>query len=573
MKFAKKFQKVLSEETLPDEWIQKAIRYKALKKIINRTVTEMEEVGASRENMSINYEISKLHRQIRPVLRMNVSPLTESLITDKLDKLGYEYDVKPLQLKLNSKVDVEVLNSESNAGDHLVNSSYSSKSEPVTESTKEIDTKSLEDEEMKSENDETEKNDEDDAEDDAEDRNPSVSTISADNKLNAKSSSATPTVSVEKINTASPNENSADNDVIASTPMDAGAPSIDERSSVETSIERSAAAYLSLPMGTSQSILSTSSAMTALNPFDDKPYYEITVSLHQDAKFFQMLYEEIEALNNFTDERESEIITCVEKIGSIVAKTSSPEAKKSDLYVWRKIFQIYTESQIFFSTIERSAGVLSNTTSKIRYGKFLEEIEKQKLVRRFKRKESLEAFMEFKDLNESMLKVSNFQALNIMAISKILKKFDKRTHFKTKQLFPELMEQSEKIDILQGSIGRDICSIVANRLLNIVPQVDDYLCPICCSVAYKPIRLDCGHTFCVRCLVKLQRKGEDRCPLCRKDVVLKADENNLDVSQMEYLKMYFPKEVKKKQAENEKEIFKEQYGGIVDPDSKSCVIM
>ena len=229
MKFAKKFQKVLSEETLPDEWIQKAIRYKALKKIINRTVTEMEEVGASRENMSINYEISKLHRQIRPVLRMNVSPLTESLITDKLDKLGYEYDVKPLQLKLNSKVDVEVLNSESNAGDHLVNSSYSSKSEPVTESTKEIDTKSLEDEEMKSENDETEKNDEDDAEDDAEDRNPSVSTISADNKLNAKSSSATPTVSVEKINTASPNENSADNDVIASTPMDAGAPSIDER--------------------------------------------------------------------------------------------------------------------------------------------------------------------------------------------------------------------------------------------------------------------------------------------------------------------------------------------------------
>lgn len=99
MKFAKKFQKVLSEETLPDEWIQKAIRYKALKKIINRTVTEMEEVGVSREDMSINYEISKLHRQIRPVLRMNVSPLAESLITDKLDKLGYEYEVKPLQSK------------------------------------------------------------------------------------------------------------------------------------------------------------------------------------------------------------------------------------------------------------------------------------------------------------------------------------------------------------------------------------------------------------------------------------------------------------------------------------------
>ncbi len=571
MKFAKKFQKVLSEETLPDEWIQKAIRYKALKKIINRTVTEMEEVGVSREDMSINYEISKLHRQIRPVLRMNVSPLAESLITDKLDKLGYEYEVKPLQSKPSADTLSDDNTTESASDDHNVGSDISPKSEPITESTNEIDSESVDD--VHTAQEETARSDEDGSEN----KSTSVSTIITNNKSNAKSSSMTPTASVEKINHSGlqqlENEDSHQNEIITSMPMDDGAPSIDERSSVETSIERSAAAYLSLPITASQSILSTSSAMTALNPFDDKPYYEITVLLHQDAKFFQMLYEEIEALNNFTDEQESEIITCVEKIGSIVAKTSSPEAKKSDLYVWRKIFQIYTESQIFFSTIERSAGVLSNTVSKIRYGKFLEEIEKQKLVTRFKRKESLEAFMEFKELNESMLKVSNFQALNIMAISKILKKFDKRTHFKTKQLFPELMEQSEKIDILQSSMGRDICSIVTNRLLNIVPQVDDYLCPICCSVAYKPIRLDCGHTFCVRCLVKLQRKGEDRCPLCRKDVVLKADENNLDVSQMEYLKMYFPKEVKKKQAENEKEIFKEQYGNIVDPDSKACVIM
>lgn len=571
MKFAKKFQKVLSEETLPDEWIQKAIRYKALKKIINRTVTEMEEVGVSREDMSINYEISKLHRQIRPVLRMNVSPLAESLITDKLDKLGYEYEVKPLQSKPSADTLSDDNTTESASDDHNVGSDISPKSEPITESTNEIDSESVDD--VHTAQEETARSDEDGSEN----KSTSVSTIITNNKSNAKSSSMTPTASVEKINHSGlqqlENEDSHQNEIITSMPMDDGAPSIDERSSVETSIERSAAAYLSLPITASQSIFSTSSAMTALNPFDDKPYYEITVLLHQDAKFFQMLYEEIEALNNFTDEQESEIITCVEKIGSIVAKTSSPEAKKSDLYVWRKIFQIYTESQIFFSTIERSAGVLSNTVSKIRYGKFLEEIEKQKLVTRFKRKESLEAFMEFKELNESMLKVSNFQALNIMAISKILKKFDKRTHFKTKQLFPELMEQSEKIDILQSSMGRDICSIVTNRLLNIVPQVDDYLCPICCSVAYKPIRLDCGHTFCVRCLVKLQRKGEDRCPLCRKDVVLKADENNLDVSQMEYLKMYFPKEVKKKQAENEKEIFKEQYGNIVDPDSKACVIM
>lgn len=512
MKFAKKFQKVLAEETLPDEWVQKAIQYKSLKKIINKTVTELESVGVSRDDMAINYEISKVHRQVRPIMRMNVSPLAESVITDKLESLGYNYDVKPLNLHSEE--------------DH---------------------------------DDDNNNNDDDNSNDNK-------------NGSNGTGSAALPSIKVDLENDSAAKEGKQK--VEPADLNDLDMPTQDDKASVETSIEESAATYLHPMMNRAETLNSTTSSITsAVNPFDDKPYYEITVFLHEDAKFFQMLYEEIEALNNFTDRRENEIMGWVENIASIVAKASSPEVKRNDLYVWREIFLEYTESQIFFSTIERSAGLISNSASKLRYGKFLEKIEQRKLVNKFRRKESLEAFMEFKDLNESILKVSNFQALNIMAISKILKKFDKRTHFKTKQLFPELMEQSEKIDILQNSMGKDICSIMANHLLNIVPQVDDYLCPICCSVAYKPIRLDCGHVFCVRCLVKLQRKGDDRCPLCRKNVVLKADEHNLDVSRMVYLKMYFPKEVKQKQSENEKEVVKEHYANVIDPDAKGCVIM
>ncbi|QPG77144.1 hypothetical protein FOA43_004548 [Brettanomyces nanus] len=489
MKFAKTFQKVLAEETLPDEWMEKAIRYKSLKKIINKTVSELESVGVSRNDMTINYEISKLKRRIRPVLTMNVSPLSEALIVDKLDTLGYNYEIKPLKSQSQS---------EPESDDH-------------ESGTTELET-------------------------------PENSSYSTLQKFS------------DKLQVQLPE------------------PTMDDRASVESSIEASAVSFLKTPISTTTAP-SSASIVTAVNPFDDEPFYQITVSLHEDAKFFQMLYEEIEALNDFSDERENEITDWVEKIADIVAKVSSPEVRKNDLYTWRKIFQIYMDSQIFFSTIEQSAGVLSNATSKIRYGKFLEKIEKEKLVQHFKLKESLDGFMEFKALNESILKVSNFQALNIMAISKILKKFDKRTHFKSKELFPLLIQKSEQIDILQNSMGRDIGSIMTNRLLNIIPQVDDYLCPICCSVAYKPIRLDCGHLFCVRCLVKLQRKTEDRCPLCRQPVVMKADQRNLDLSQMAYLKMYFPKEVKKKQAENEKEIFKEQYGHVVDPDAKACIIM
>lgn len=69
-------------------------------------------------------------------------------------------------------------------------------------------------------------------------------------------------------------------------------------------------------------------------------------------------------------------------------------------------------------------------------------------------------------------------------------------------------------------------------LLSILPSLDDYACLICTTIAFKPIRLDCGHLFCVRCLVKMQRAGKSECPLCRSKVVLLADKNSLDLTVM-----------------------------------------
>lgn len=60
---------------------------------------------------------------------------------------------------------------------------------------------------------------------------------------------------------------------------------------------------------------------------------------------------------------------------------------------------------------------------------------------------------------------------------------------------------------------------------SILPSLDDYACLICTSIAFKPIRLNCQHLFCVRCLVKMQRAGKAECPLCRSRVVLLADKS------------------------------------------------
>lgn len=39
---------------------------------------------------------------------------------------------------------------------------------------------------------------------------------------------------------------------------------------------------------------------------------------------------------------------------------------------------------------------------------------------------------------------------------------------------------------------------VGETILPIVPHIDDYECVICTSIAFKPIRLQCGHLFCIR---------------------------------------------------------------------------
>ncbi|CAG8554282.1 1173_t:CDS:2, partial [Scutellospora calospora] len=92
------------------------------------------------------------------------------------------------------------------------------------------------------------------------------------------------------------------------------------------------------------------------------------------------------------------------------------------------------------------------------------------------------------------------------------------------------------------------------QLSKIIPQLDDYTCPICLNISWKPIRLHCGHVFCHRCLVKAGRKGTQNCPICRaKNAIYDADQGNLDVSLMNFLKLYFPQEAKKKQKANERE--------------------
>jgi hypothetical protein len=128
--------------------------------------------------------------------------------------------------------------------------------------------------------------------------------------------------------------------------------------------------------------------------------------------------------------------------------------------------------------------------------------------------------------------VLQFEFANAEAMRKILKKHTKRTALP----FPPSSSAGSSHETPTGlstalvlaprdatSLPRILVQALGETLLPIIPHIDDYECLICTSIAFKPIRLFCGHLFCVRCLVKMQKRGKENCPMCRAPSVLTAD--------------------------------------------------
>jgi E3 ubiquitin-protein ligase BAH len=103
--------------------------------------------------------------------------------------------------------------------------------------------------------------------------------------------------------------------------------------------------------------------------------------------------------------------------------------------------------------------------------------------------------------------------------AKIIPEFDKRTALGIKSTFTNRLPPSMSSE----DIAKGLSAQMATDILSVIPQLDDFLCPICSELAWRPIRLRCQHIYCIRCLIRLQQERKDRCPLCRQDVVMEAD--------------------------------------------------
>ncbi|KAI1006352.1 hypothetical protein K3495_g1874 [Podosphaera aphanis] len=300
--------------------------------------------------------------------------------------------------------------------------------------------------------------------------------------------------------------------------------------------------------------------------------HQVALAVTFDVEFFDILQEDVLSLDLLQSQEQKRLNRQIETLSTAIKILAKPSKFcKTDMYRWRELFDLYLQAGIFFSTHELDHGTQNSSKAAEKLEWFREEILRRRIGQMFKLSASREALSHFLTLNSFLLQTLKFQEINQKAIFKILKKFDKRTKLNATSSFLRLKRPDA---IMTGSIVKDVYSKFTQELIRIVPQVDDYLCPICFAVVWRPIRLKCDHLFCIQCIILLQRNKKSSCPLCRGDVVMEANQDNIDGELTLFLKKNFPKEVKAKQIAHETSEGIERYGIYYKhPSERDCFVM
>ncbi|KAF7324866.1 hypothetical protein MKEN_00528700 [Mycena kentingensis (nom. inval.)] len=323
----------------------------------------------------------------------------------------------------------------------------------------------------------------------------------------------------------------------------------------------------------------------------------MVIPLVSDSAFFQLLATTLHGLSDHLLTIRAQFVLTLTELTKTVSDSARPSSsgsgfkvhsalradaggvrvdassRKSDLYSWREIFQIYVEAEIFESVSERHHGERSIDDAEARLKLFVERVTARGLGdgRKLKLPQSRKALESFLQLNLFILNVKKFELANAEATRKILKKHAKRTALPATD-----SHNTSPLALLPSadtSLPRILVQELGTTLLPVIPSLEDYACLICTSIAFKPIRLRCSHLFCVRCLVKMQKRGNGDCPMCRSPCVLLADRSNVDWALLNFMRDWFPEEANLKLKQNEDEAAQEQLQELgIDPNQK-CVVM
>ncbi|KAG7284102.1 hypothetical protein NEMBOFW57_010463 [Staphylotrichum longicolle] len=266
------------------------------------------------------------------------------------------------------------------------------------------------------------------------------------------------------------------------------------------------------------------------DPDDDDDHEEpggdgwVKIPLNSDGRFFGLLQSDVTELDTLQEEERHAMTDKIHLLGTEIAAVAKPrksliKLSKSDLYRWREIFELYLAAQVFFSTNEAAGGLRKSEKAQKQLVWFQDEVNKRQLPQKFKIESSATAYAQFLALNATLLQNLQFQELNQTAVTKIIKKFDKRTSLGVKSTFPKAMYSAH---FISEAISKDICAQLAREVV----------------------------------------------------YAFQANETHIDEKLVRHLEQWFPKETKEKQAYNELERRKELLGDIyVDEKPPQCIVM
>lgn len=152
-------------------------------------------------------------------------------------------------------------------------------------------------------------------------------------------------------------------------------------------------------------------------------YQKVEVPLRYDSEFFQILGLELSELHALQAREKSELTKEICKLGSDIGKLAAPPEglAKTDMYAWREVLSLYTDSKIFFSTNERDDFRRDSSTAQKQLQYFSSKVRELKIARSFYRKGSQAVLERFLYINLALLRNLKFQELNSTAMTKILK--------------------------------------------------------------------------------------------------------------------------------------------------------
>ncbi|KAF2813881.1 uncharacterized protein BDZ99DRAFT_436449 [Mytilinidion resinicola] len=312
---------------------------------------------------------------------------------------------------------------------------------------------------------------------------------------------------------------------------------------------------------------SNSSSGTTTSP---RELRMIEVPLTSDSEFFSMLTTQLSGIAELQSVEEKRLHTVIiqisQKINKIIEANPGKKRDIRDVVRWRRILNYYTDCNVFFET-KPSMRVVAHTVTEAEKQllQFTNMLNKEKLTN-FKSEDSEASVNMFLELNQDLLQTLKFQEINNTAMYKILKKFDKRTALGVKATFPNKVH----IPVFTDAVAKAVCYQVNKDVVETVPRLSDYSCAICSDIHWRPVRLECDHVFCIRCMIVMQRNKQSRCPLCRKEGILALHDADLDDEMKKFLEKWFPDEVTRKQKENEFLAGVDQYGEAY---KAKCIVM